>query len=212
MLRDLSKIIEKANDLGISEAELQAAAAALRADQFVWKDKHGHGRFFDVINTFPEYFEDLFEAFGDSFEINSNYGFCCIIPASTKPVLRLNETIFLLILAKMHDGEMRKGCVDFGRSKPSATLLLDEYEKLTGKKKPNEKTTKDALARLAKYGIIELGEMDDETKMRQITVLPSIMKVVSETFLEDLKELVSSDEPYPLIEEGMTSEGDEDNE
>lgn len=204
MLKDLSKILEKSENQGISEHNLQAAAATLRADQFIWQDKHGHRQHYEIVRRFSDYFEDLFGAFGDTLEINTNFGYCCIIPSSPRPALKLLETLFLLILAKMHDGEMRKGCVDYGRSKPNAALLLDEYEKLTGKPKPKETVTYQALVRLSKHGIIEIGAMDPENKMREITVLPSIMRVVNKTFLEDLNELAGGAIPDPEDELVMT--------
>lgn len=192
MLRDLSKILDSAEKQSISESDLQATAATLRANQFIWRDKKGQGRHFDIICAFSEYFEDLFEAFGDKFEIDQHYGFCGVIPKSSRPILKLTETFFLLILAKMHDSEMRKGCVDYGRSKPNAALLLDEYEKLTGRTKPNETQTYQALRRLSQHGIIELGSKNEETGMWDITVLPSIMKVVNESFISDLQTLAGA--------------------
>lgn len=195
MLKELEQIIDKYEGTNITEQELMAAAAELRAKQFVWRSGKGQNRHYDILTKpdFKGYFENLFEAFGDHFFISSEFGYCGIIPMNSTPVMKLTETFFLLILAKLHDVELRKGCADFGRTTPSEALLLDEYEKLTGRAKPRKKETDDALDRLMRYGVIELGRRNEETDMRPITILPTIMKVVSETWTDDLISLCGED-------------------
>jgi len=194
MLRELEKIVDKYEGK-ITEQELMAAAAELRAKQFVWRSGKSQGRHYDILTKpdLREYFENLFEAFGDHFFMSSEFSYCGIIPMNSTPTLKLTETFFLLILAKLHDVELRKGCADYGRTKPSEALLLDEYEKLTGREKPKKQETEAALSRLSRYGVIELGSRNDETEMRQITILPTIMKVVTETWAEELLALCVGD-------------------
>ncbi|EII3092563.1 DUF4194 domain-containing protein [Vibrio cholerae] len=191
MLKELGHLVDKYESRKISEDDLIGAAAELRAKQFIWQSGHGQGRYYEILRhqDFREYFENLFGAFGDTFFVDEQYAYCGIIPKKSTPALKLNESFFLLILAKLHDGELRKGCCDEGRTSPSEDLLLDEYERLTGRIKPKSSDTHEALARLAKYGVIELGPKNTETDMRQITILPSIMKVVSQSYIEEMLDL-----------------------
>lgn len=211
MLRELGQLVDKYESRNITEEDLIAAVAELRSKQFVWQSGHGQSKLYETLRRadFRDYFENLFGAFGDTFFVNEQYAYCGIIPGKSTPVLKLNESFFLLILAKLHDGELRKGCCDNGRTNPSEDLLLDEYEKLTGRTKPKPRETYESLVRLAKYGVIELGKKNSETDMRQITILPSIMKVVSESFIEEMLEMRGLDTEAALhAEDSEVSENE----
>lgn len=217
MLRDLAKIVDQNEHAGITEIDLENTAAALRQYQFVWREKRNHARHYDLLVKFQEYFENLFSAFGDTFFVDHHFSYCGIIPRSATPALKLRETIFLLILCKLHDGECRKACTENGRSKPSEAILLDEYVELTGKPKPSKSETNESLERLRKQGIIELGEYNPNTELRLITILPSIMRVVNTRFLDDLEQFKAGEkeEESELLElnnglESITEEADDE--
>lgn len=203
MLKELGQLVDKYEGRNISEDDLIGAAAELRSKQFIWQSGHGQGKYYEVLRRqdFRVYFENLFGAFGDRFFVDEQYAYCGIIPEKSTPILKLNESFFLLILAKLHDGELRKGCCDEGKTSPSEELLLDEYERLTGRVKPKSSEAHESLSRLAKYGVIELGSKSVETDMRKITILPSIMKVVSESFIEEMLNICEVDSEAILHEE-----------
>lgn len=185
MLRDLEKIINN-NHHGFLPEDLTSAAARLREKQFIFKDKHGQGKTYEILVNQKEYFSDLFAAFGDEFFVDNHFGYCGILPHSSRPVLKQIETVFLLILAKMHDLECRKARSENGRTNPSESILLDEYSQITGRDKPKLTETRSALDRLAKVGVIELGDINEMSEMREIIILPSIMRVVTSRYIESL--------------------------
>ena len=185
MLREFEKIVDT-NSNGIDAAELKAVAARLRERQFIFKESRALGRTYDILVSQQDYFEDLFAAFGDEFFVDNHFGYCGIIPKANRPGLNQLETIFLLILAKMHDMECRKARSENGRSQPSEAILLDEYCLATGREKPKPRDTKSALDRLRKAGVIELGKVNELSEMQEITILPSIMRVVSANYLTAL--------------------------
>jgi hypothetical protein len=152
----------------------------------VWREERGHKKNYDLITTFPDYFTDLFDAFGDEVFFDKHFDYCGLIPRSGSPLLAKRDTIFLLILGKLHDGEALKAATDNGRSQPSEALLLDEYEKLTGQEKPKSVETRESLKRLERAGIIKLGEINQDSNMNLITILPSIMRVLNSDFLNQL--------------------------
>ena len=106
MLRDLERIINS-NNHGFMPEDLTSAAARLREKQFIFKSKRGQSKTYEILLNQKEYFTDLFAAFGDEFFIDTHFGYCGILPSSNRPILKQLETIFLLILAKMHDLECR---------------------------------------------------------------------------------------------------------
>lgn len=186
MLRELSKIVDDNEHRGITEADLQDAAAFLRRKQFVWSAERGHKVHYDLITSFPDYFTDLFDAFGDEMFFDKHFDYCGLIPRSGSPSLAKRDTIFLLILGKLHDGGALKAATDNGRSQPSESLLLDEYEKLTGLEKPKSSETRESLKRLERAGLVKLGEINLDSNMNLITILPSIMRVLNTDFLDQL--------------------------
>ncbi len=186
MLRDLEKLLDARENAAIEETEIIAAAAALRRRQFIWQDARGQGRHYDLLVRFETYFRNLFGAFGDQFFVDTHYRYCGIIPAGNGPALKQLETIFLLVLAKLHDTEARNARTENGRTSPGSEILLDEYTAITGKEKPLQRDAYAALDRLAKYGVIQLGDINPETEMRTITILPSITRVVNQSFLDEL--------------------------
>ncbi len=201
MLRDLEKILDARENAAIEAAEIIETAAALRRRQFIWQDARGQGRHYDLLVRFESYFRDLFGAFGDQFFVDSHYRYCGIIPAGNGPALKQLETIFLLILAKLHDNEARNARTVNGRTSPSGEILLEEYSTITGKEKPLQRDAYAALERLAKYGVIQLGDINPETEMRIITILPSITRVVNQSFLDELALFTGiDDDPEATLE------------
>lgn len=218
MLKELDKIVRENEALekkGYDQADLERAAAMLRRYQFIWKDGHGHKKTFDILVKYREYYSDLFAAFGDQFFVDDIYGYCGFIPKAKIPhnSLRKLETILLLILAKLHDEESRKACTEKGRSFPSEVLLIDEYMRLTNEIKPVKVELNAALKTLKGMGVIELGIINPHSEMHRITVLPSIMRVVTEEYIAELlnfteKGMDSVETDIEAVLEGVEDEND----
>lgn len=191
MLKELDKIVRE-NDAqekrGYEQEDLERAAAMLRRYQFIWKNGHNQKNTYDILVKYREYYSDLFAAFGDQFFMDDIYGYCGFIPKARIPhsSLRKLETILLLILVKLHDEESRKACTEKGRSFPSEVLLIDEYMRLTHEVKPGKVELNTALKTLKDMGVIELGAANPDSEMLSITVLPSIMRIVTDEYMEEL--------------------------
>lgn len=186
MFREAERIIDNPQTK-LTEDDLQTAAAKLREKQFIFQDSHGQSRTYDILVNQQAYFTQLFGAFGDTFFVDYHFGFCGILPKSARPGLKRLETLFLLILAKMHDHELRQARSINGRTTPSEALLLDEYCQLTGREKPKQTETRAALERLQKMSVIVLGEVQEDSEMQKIEILPSLMRVVSDNYLSLLE-------------------------
>ncbi len=193
MFREAERIVNNPQ-LKLTEDDLQSAASKLREKQFVFKDGHGQGRIYDVLVNQADYFAKLFQSFGDHFFVDHHFGYCGIIPKSAKPSLKRIDTLFLLILAKMHDHELRAARSTNGRTTPSEALLLDEYCQLTGREKPKQVETRRSLERLQKMNVISLGDVQEDSEMQKIEILPSLMRVVSDQYLS-LLEAHTADTP-----------------
>jgi hypothetical protein len=187
MLRELAQVVDKYESRGLTEIDFEDAAAALRQRQFLWSDGHGQRKHYDTIVSEEAYFRNLFAAFGDQLVVDLHFGYVGIIPRHAKPTLKRLPTIFLLLLAKLHDVESRKACTEYGRSIPQTDLLLDTYVQLTGRDKPKRQDTLEALRQLEQCGVIHVGVQDEMTCLPIVTVLPTITRVVSEFYLDELE-------------------------
>jgi|GEM_PF-2777055 hypothetical protein len=185
MLRELEKIVSADGEASLEE--LQSAAAKLRDCQFIHRSKSSMKNTYELLIRYQSYYTNLFSAFGDEFIIDYTFEVCGIIPCQSRPSMKYLDTVYLLILAKLHNAECRFGGSENGRTQPNEAILLDEYCRLTGRDRPKTKDTRDSLERLARRQVIELGEVSSATDMATITVLPAIMYVVTSEWLTKLQ-------------------------
>ena len=94
---------------------------------------------------------------------------------------------------KLHDGECRKACTENGRSSPNPAHLTDLYVELIQQPKPPRNQTIAALKRLAKQGVVQLGDNDEIYNLPKLTVMPNIHLVVSMTYLDELEGFANED-------------------
>ncbi|RUO80944.1 hypothetical protein CWI84_02190 [Idiomarina tyrosinivorans] len=206
MLRDLRAILDKTEYESLEEEQFQEAAAFLRRKQFIFSDGHGHRKHYELIRRFKGYFAHLFDAFGDELKIDESFGFIGFIPSTSNPPMKMLDTIFLLILAKLHDLEARRANTQNGRASPSPGILIDSFIELTGREKPKKVETKAALKRLEESGVIRLGENDKVSELPLIEVLPTIHVVVTDDYLDILKNFAKCDEEKASSDERMVNE------
>lgn len=174
------------------ELDYLNAANRIRSQQFLWSDHSGDAKAYKIATTHQEYFTNLFAAFGDHFFVDHHFGYCGIIPSLNQKRFGKLDTVFLLILARMHDSQVRKGAVEYGRSHPPAEILLDEYAQLMpNSEKPKLTEANGALHRLKKFGVIQLGPVQEHNRLPSITILPSIMRVVTKDYVELLKQFMN---------------------
>jgi len=187
MLRDLEKLVDQNEKSSLTEDDFIATTELLLAKQFIWQDGHGQNKHYEMTRRFREYFENLMDALGRDLVIDEKFGYCGWVPRNASPTLPKLETIYLLLLAKLHDIECRRACTENGRSMPTPGALIQAYCELTQREKPSRQRTIEALKRLKDQSIIRLGDKDETSDLPQITVLPTILSVVNRTFLEELE-------------------------
>lgn len=192
MLRDLALILDQNDTQNLHENDFQAAASLMLQKQFIWSDGHGQKKYFDLVIRFQDYFQELFDALGFNFVSDYKYGFCGVLPRNGVPVMSKLDTLIVLFLAKMHDEQCRKACSEKGRSRPCLALLLDLYEQVTGQEKPTRSDFLLSIKRLARHGIVQIGDIDEQTSLPKITVLPSISHVVTTEFLDNIDAFIST--------------------
>lgn len=208
MLLELEHILKNNEGHKLNESDFQAAASLMLQKQFIWSDGHGQKKYFDLAIRFQEYFDVLFDAIGFDFVRDYKFGYCGLLPRSGVPAMTKLDTLVLLLLAKMHDEQCRKACTENGRSTPCLGLMLDLYVQMTGQEKPSRSDLLLSLKRLSRHGIISVGEIDEQLRLPQVTVLPTITKIVTAEFLANI-EIYSGEES---TNDKVTAEGFEEDE
>lgn len=188
MLSDLKKVIAQSGERAFEPEDFRQAARMLRKRQFLWAERSHDRKHYELIRRFEEYFSSLFDAFDDELIKDPLFGYIGIIPRSSgDAVMGVLPTLMLLIMARLHDLESRRACTVNGRASPSPELLVDTYVELTGKPKPKLSELNQALDVIRRYNVIELGEKQESSDMRAITILPNIHRVVNSQYLQSLE-------------------------
>ncbi|EBR1860390.1 DUF4194 domain-containing protein [Salmonella enterica] len=208
MLSDLTKTITRSGEGNIGPEDFRQAARALRKRQFLWADRPHDRKHYELIRRFEEYFSNLFDAFDDELIKDHLFGYIGIIPRSPgDSVMGVLPTLMLLIMARLHDLESRRACTVNGRASPSPELLVDTYVELTGKPKPKLSDLNQALDTIRRHNVIELGEKQESSDMRAITILPNIHKVVNSQYLQTLELFaLESGQPLPVVIASQSSD------
>ncbi|HCC5835527.1 DUF4194 domain-containing protein [Citrobacter farmeri] len=188
MLSDLNKTLSRSGERTFEPEEFRQAARLLRKRQFLWAERPHDRKHYELIRRFEEYFSNLFDAFDDELIKDPQFGYIGIIPRSSgDAVMGVLPTLIMLIMARLHDLESRRACTVNGRASPSPELLVDTYTELTGKPKPRLSELNQALDVIRRYNVIELGEKQESSDMRAITILPNIHRVVNSQYLQTLE-------------------------
>lgn len=196
----MSGVLKDLERLGIGQPhdrvdlnDVRKAALKLRSQQFLFSDGKA-GKYYDLICKKSTYFKALADAFDDELIIDREYGFCGIVPRNSFNKLDLITTLFILVLAKMHDGEIRKGLSDNGRTSPPPEIILSEFEILTGRNKPKKEKYNEVMDKLRSCGLVRFTSYhrDEHNDMRPIEILPSILIVASRSWLEKLEDHCNS--------------------
>lgn len=192
MLKDLEIILDKPENDYLHEREFESASSVLLNRQFIWVDGFGQKKQYDLVNRFFDYFETLFDAFGFNLVRDYKYGYVGIVPRHGVPMMRKLDTLLLLLLVKMHDEQSRKACTERGRSTPCLAVLLDLYEQLTGLEKPSRGDFLASIKRIARHGVIHIGDVDEQYNLPTIVVTPAITQLVTPDFIAKLDAFVDT--------------------
>lgn len=194
MLKNLEIILDTPENEHLHEREFEAAAAQVLQKQFIWSDGFGQKKHYDLMNRFYDYFETLFDAVGFTLVRDYKYGYLGIVPRQGIPMMRKLDTLLLLLLVKMHDEQSRRACTERGRSTPCLGVLLDLYEQLTGLEKPSRPDVLASLKRIARHGVLFIGDMDEQLNLPKLTVTPAITHLVTSDFLASIESFLQADD------------------
>jgi len=171
------------------------AANLLLTSQFLYADRSGHRDSYFLIATNIDYFRNLFEAIGWSLIYQPDEAYLGVVPRGEQRQmrLRLDESLFLLVLRQQYEQKLEGFEVEDGKAYSSTDELLTTYENLTGKEIPNETRLKEILSLFSRHGILERGKPNEaDPKNLPLRINPAIRQVVVEDYIRQLEALAET--------------------
>ncbi|MBK1672154.1 hypothetical protein CKO35_02330 [Ectothiorhodospira shaposhnikovii] len=185
MLRDMRQVLERGE---VTEQALREAASALLSRQFLFLRRPRDRDVYRVVVNNHDYFLNLFDALGWGLHRDDESGFLGLLPddAQAHARLRLVETLMLLCLRLLYEEGMDRFQVRDGCVHVEAEDLLGRYETLLGRKRPVLTEMRALLARLARYGVIEVDDGPSDAALPGLRILPSIRLITDGRVMEQL--------------------------
>jgi hypothetical protein len=186
MLRDTRHLLERHAD--IDEDGLRQTAAQILGRQFLYLNRARDREAYRVAIAHYDYFRNLFDAVGWSLHRDDDFGFVGVLPAETENFTRLKlvDTLLVFCLRLLYEEGMDRMEVQEGCVHAETEVLLGRYETLLKRKRPGLTDMRAILARLARFGLIEIGETDAGELLPRLRIFPGIRLVTDSHVMERL--------------------------
>lgn len=194
MLSELRRLVEKSEDY--LEADFRKAAADLLGQQFLFADAPRQRRSYQIVSRHFDYYQKLFDALGWELRFDREFGYLGLVPGEGQSYLPLkqDETLTLLLLRLMYEEGLEQFQAEQGRVKVAAEELLQRYELLLKRERPQKTRFLEILQLFKRQNLVALGEESSEQPLPPIHVLPSVRAVTGQMVLERLEAFAESEE------------------
>jgi hypothetical protein len=181
---------QASQDSSTTAEELTETANRLLYRQFITRGDPGGATHFDRVSNNLDYYKDLFASFGFRFIVNDAWGYVGYVSpiAFNNARVPTQETIVLLCLRLLYSEGAEKGYfVD-----STAEILVDEDEIQTVFSSMGSRTLKpgelrDILTTFKRQGLIAFDQSHSLNVSADITIRPTIMEAVDESFVARLE-------------------------
>ncbi|MCV2402782.1 DUF4194 domain-containing protein [Marinomonas sp. C2222] len=193
MLKELKKVVEES---GKDAQEFQQTANFVVANQFVSAFKHGQRKHYLLVESYQDYFDNLFDALGLKLYVNENERLAGVLPVQREAFVRLKteDTLFLLVLRQIYEEKIENFEVDNGFVATNTHTILDRYVQLVKREIPSETRFKDILALFSRHGVIIRGKAyEEDSKNLMINITPVVRLIVTEAYLRQLESFNGAD-------------------
>ena len=187
MLQELKSLLNRNEDL--EEEIMHNAAYALLNQQFLRRSNPRQRKYYEVVTRFKPYFTNLTEAMGYELAVEEVYGYAGVIPHFYSRRMKLDETLFLLVMRYMYDEEVNSF---HANDDGSVVISVDDaelrYKQLTNRDLAKTKGEFEHLSGgLRRRGIINVEENPDNLHQLFITIYPSITAVINSKAIDNIR-------------------------
>ena len=198
LLNDLSEALEERRNkaAGYDVSDFTAAADRLLTQQCVFRDDWGCQKYYEIITRNIEYFSDLMSASGRRLVVDERERTLTILPShpSGRAILQNDETIMLLVLRSVFE----RGVSDFaqgddGEVVTSSDDVLDQYEPMSGRARPNWARAYEILRSFDRRRFIKIGDPEGGQLSCMVTIRPAIRHLTGDDWMARLEEWFNSE-------------------
>lgn len=169
--------------------DFERAAWRLVSEQVLYAADQRSRVAYHLVEEFLDDFASALAPLGIRLERNAGYRYIVALPRHGEGTpVRLDETLFLLILRQRYDEAMRQGRIEeHGEAVVELTDLQEAWPALTGRAMPDIGALRALAATLRRWGCCRLveGEADDLQPFH-LMVRPAIVDIVGEQWLQRL--------------------------
>lgn len=210
-LREFAQALDKANDPEALSDAIRIAIQALLFHQVIYDDTHSvPAAAVQAIKDHRSFFEKYFAVAGYDLELDARTQMIALKPKELeKPPyawrlirLKKDETLIRIVLRYIFEQGFVDGKMDgTGRVETDTVEIAEVYQRIAQASPPGENHLVDTLLRdLNRKGIVRIGDKDRDTRVTRMTILPGIRVLVSDTYVERLRDWLESDQTTPFLE------------
>ena len=179
------------------EQDFERAAWRLVTEQVLYATDHRSRVAYHLVEEFLDDFAAALAPLGIRLERNAAHRYIIALPRHGEGTpVRLDETLFLLVLRQRYDEAIRQGRVEeHGEVVVELPDLQEAWPALTGRPMPDIGTLRMLAATLRRWGCCRLVEGEgDALQPFHLMVRPAIVDIVGEQWLQRLDQHSLDDE------------------
>lgn len=183
-----------------SADELTSAIQVMITRQVIYASTPGLGGTFEIVNTYGSFFARYFKAMGLRFVSSPRDQMVALsVPQGETRYdavyerLNKDETLVLLALRLIwEEAVANQDIAEGGICETTTGDLVDRYKTASHLEPPNEGRLMDILRLFQRRGGVRVGKRDRIERVTPISILPGVVILAPDNFLDDLKLLAAA--------------------
>lgn len=190
-----------------SADELTSALQVMITRQVIYSHTKGLGGTYEIVKTYGSFFDRYFKAMGLRFISSPRDQMVALsVPQGETRYdavyerLTKDETLILLALRLVwEEAVANQDIAEGGICETTTGDVIDRFKSATQLDPPNEGRLMDILRLFQRRGAVRVGKRDSVERVTPLSILPGVVVLAPDTFLDDLKLLAAG--PNAAIDE-----------
>lgn len=190
-----------------SADELTSAIQVMITRQVIYSHTKGLGGTYEIVKTYGSFFDRYFKAMGLRFISSPRDQMVALsVPQGETRYdavyerLTKDETLILLALRLVwEEAVANQDIAEGGICETTTGDVIDRFKSATQLDPPNEGRLMDILRLFQRRGAVRVGKRDSVERVTPLSILPGVVVLAPDTFLDDLKLLAAG--PNAAIDE-----------
>ena len=182
-----------------SADELTSAIQVMITRQVIYSHTKGLGGTYEIVKTYGSFFDRYFKAMGLRFISSPRDQMVALsVPQGETRYdavyerLTKDETLILLALRLVwEEAVANQDIAEGGICETTTGDVIDRFKSATQLDPPNEGRLMDILRLFQRRGAVRVGKRDSVERVTPLSILPGVVVLAPDTFLDDLKLLAA---------------------